>query len=114
MIVAVMLSSLGFVGVMMAMAGLSRTEGGGSGMGRAVILILAMIGGGTIPLFFLPPFMQTLSSISPFKWATLAFEGALWRGFTAADMMLPGAVLLGFCVGGFAIGVYAMRWTTRA
>ncbi len=114
MAVAVLASSLGFVGVMMAMAGLSRTEGGGSGMGRAVILILAMIGGGTIPLFFLPPFMQTLSSISPFKWATLAFEGALWRGFTPADMALPAAVLLAFCIGGFAIGLSAMRWTVRA
>jgi ABC-2 type transport system permease protein len=114
MIVAVLMSSLGFVGVMMAMAGLSRTEGGGSGMGRAVILILAMIGGGTVPLFFLPPFMQTLSSVSPFKWATLAFEGALWRGFGPAEMVLPCAVLLGFCVGGFAIGVWGMRWTTRA
>ncbi len=114
MAVAVLASSLGFVGVMMAMAGLSRTEGGGSGMGRAVILILAMIGGGTIPLFFLPPFMQTLSSISPFKWATLAFEGALWRGFSPADMALPAGVLLAFCIGGFAIGLYAMRWTIRA
>jgi ABC-2 type transport system permease protein len=111
---AVIASALGFVGVMMAMAGLSRSEGGGSGMGRAVILVLAMIGGGTIPLFLLPPFMQKVSSVSPFTWATLAFEGALWRGFSAADMLMPAGVLLAFCVSGFAIGLWAMRWTTRA
>lgn len=111
MAIAVVVSSFGFTGVMMALAGLSRTEGSANGMGRAVILILAMIGGGTLPLFLMPPFVQTVSSISPFKWATIVTEGAIWRGFTPADMVLPCFVLLAFGVAGFVVGVTAFRWS---
>lgn len=110
MAVALLCSSLGFVGIMMVMSGLSRTEGSASGMGRALVLILAMIGGGTIPLFLLPPFMQTMSSVSPFKWAILAFEGAVWRGFSWSDMLLPCGVLVAFAVVGFAAGAMSFRW----
>ena len=113
MLVAVLCSSLGFVGIMMLMAGMSRTEGSASGMGRALVLILAMIGGGTIPLFLLPPFMQTMSSVSPFKWAILAFEGAIWRGFGWGDMLLPCVVLVGFAVVGFVVGAMFFRWGER-
>ncbi len=110
MAAALLCSSLGFVGIMMLMAGMSRTEGSASGLGRAMVLILAMIGGGTIPLFLLPPFMQTASGVSPFKWAILAFEGAIWRGFTWTDMLLPCGVLMGFAVVGFISGSMFFKW----
>ncbi len=57
--------SFAFSGLMMLLAGLCQAEGAAQGAGRAVVLILAMIGGGTIPLFFMPKFMATVSSISP-------------------------------------------------
>lgn len=110
---AVVSSSLGFVGVMMLMVGLMRTEGAASGMGRAVVLILAMIGGGTIPLAFMPPLLQKVSGISPFSWSTLAIEGAVWRGFTLAEMLWPCGVLAGIGLAGFVIGLAAMRWADR-
>lgn len=110
---AVVSSSLGFVGVMMLMIGLMRTEGAASGMGRAVVLILAMIGGGTIPLAFMPPLLQKVSGVSPFSWSTLAIEGAVWRGFTLAEMLWPCGVLAGIGVAGFLIGLMAMRWADR-
>lgn len=111
LLAAMMVASVGFTGVMMFMAGLSRTEGGASGMGRAVILILAMIGGGTIPVFFMPPVMQKLSDLSPFKWTTLAFEGALWRGYSVGQMLLPAGILLGVGLVGFVVGVSMMKWS---
>lgn len=110
---AVVSSSLGFVGVMMLMIGLMRTEGAASGMGRAVVLILAMIGGGTIPLAFMPPLLQKVSGISPFSWSTLAVEGAVWRGFTLGEMLWPCGVLAGIGLAGFLIGLMAMRWADR-
>jgi len=109
--VAILASSLGFVGVMMALAGLCRTEAAANGGGRAIILLLAMIGGGTVPLFILPRWMQTASGISPFKWTTTAIEGAVWRGFSAGDMLLPVGVLLAFGLVGFIIGTATLRWT---
>ncbi|MCE7974229.1 MAG: ABC transporter permease [Leptolyngbya sp. PLA1] len=111
---AMMVSAIGFTGLMMLLAGLTRTEGGASGLGRGLIIVLAMIGGGSIPLFLLPGWVQTVSSISPFKWATISIEGAIWRGFTWADCALPFGVLLGCGVLGFAIGASALKPAERA
>ncbi|MDX2118472.1 MAG: ABC transporter permease [Planctomycetota bacterium] len=105
MLVAIVFSSLGFVGIMMALAGLSRSEAGAGGIGRAIVIILAMIGGGTIPLFVLPESIQRISGVSPFKWALIAFEGGLWRQFSMQDMLVPCVALVGFGVVGFVVGV---------
>jgi ABC-2 type transport system permease protein len=108
---AVLSSAIGFSGLMMLMAGLCRTEATARGVGQAVVLVLAMIGGGTVPLFLLPEWAQTASSISPFRWALLGVEGALWRDLPAGAMALPVGVLLGLAVLGFAVGVRTMRWS---
>lgn len=111
MAAAVLSSAIGFSGLMMLMAGLCRTEATARGVGQAVVLVLAMIGGGTVPLFLLPEWAQTASSISPFRWALLGVEGALWRDLSAGAMALPVGVLLGLAVLGFAVGVRTMRWS---
>lgn len=108
--IALVCSSLGFIGMSMLLASIIRSEKGAGGLGQAVPMVLAMIGGGTIPLFFMPPFMQTLSSISPFKWAILAVEGAIWRGFTFQQMLLPCGILLTLGVVCFVIGAARLRF----
>lgn len=110
LLVACVAAGVGFTGLMMFMAGLSRTEGGGGGLGRAMVLVLAMIGGGTIPLFVMPRIMLAVSRVSPFSWATTCLEGALWRGYSTQEMLLPATILAAFGVVGFAIGVSALRW----
>lgn len=109
-LVATVVTSVGFCGLMMMLAGLSRTEGGAQGLGRAAVLVLAMIGGGTIPLFFMPKWMQTMSAVSPFSWATRLIDGYTWRAFTLEEMAPALAVLVGVGVIGFAIGTVCMRW----
>ena len=54
----------------------------------------AMVGGAMIPLFVMPPWMLQLSNLSPVKWAVLGIEGAIWRGFSFAEMATPVAILL--------------------
>jgi len=110
MVTAIVFSSLGFVGIMMALAGMSKTEGSAGGMGRAVVIILAMIGGGTIPMFILPPVVQQVSSVSPFKWALISFEGGLWREFSMGQMLVPCLAMLAFGIAGFVIGTLSFRW----
>lgn len=107
--VAMVCAAIGFVGVMAIMAGLCKTEAAAGGMGRAVILVLAMIGGGTIPVVFMPAWMQTVSGISPFKWAADAIQGAMWRGLSPSEMLVPCGVLVGMGVVGYAIGAVMMR-----
>lgn len=95
-----------FVGIMMLMATLAKSEAAAGGAGWAVLLVMAMIGGGMIPLFIMPGWMQTVSHASPVKWGILAMEGAVWRGFTLEQMLLPCGVLVGIGVVGFSVGAW--------
>ncbi len=112
LLVATVASAIAFVGVMMFLSVIGKSGEGSAGFGRAVILVMAMIGGGTIPIFFMPAFMQSVSSASPFKWAVLAIEGALWRGFSPQEMVFPLAVLLAIGIVGFVLGVMMFRRTS--
>jgi ABC-2 type transport system permease protein len=100
-----------FVGIMMLLSVLGRTEAAAGGIGWAVLCMMAMIGGGMIPYVFLAkvPFLATLSHVSPIKWSILALEGAVWRGFTVAEMALPCGILLAVGVAGFAAGAAIFR-----
>lgn len=109
MAVAVLCASAGFTGLTVLMAGLSRSEQGADGLGRAALMVLALIGGGAIPLAFMPAGLAAVSDISPFKWAALAFEGALWRGFDAPQMALPCGILLALAGLGFVGGTALLR-----
>jgi ABC-2 type transport system permease protein len=104
-------AAIGFVGIMMLISVLGKTEQAAAGAGWAVMMPLAMLGGGMVPLFIMPSWMITASNISPAKWAVLAFEGAIWRGFSAAEMFLPCAILVATGVVCFAIGTRAFRRT---
>ena len=90
-------SAYAFSGLAVGMAGFFRTEGGARSAGNAVVLILAMVGGGTIPLAFMPPFLRTASAASPFSWSIFAIEGAVWRGLGWAAMA-PSLLVL-WCLG---------------
>jgi ABC-2 type transport system permease protein len=106
LIIALLCSSAAFVGIMMFVASLGRTEEGTRGAGFATLMPMSLFGGGMLPLFLMPPWMATVSNFSPVKWAVLAVEGAMWRGFGVADMVLPCGILLG-------VGVVAMFLGTR-
>ena len=98
----------------MLLSVLGKTEQSAGGIGWAVLLVMAMLGGGMIPLFIMPGWMQTLSHVSPVKWSILAMEGAIWRGFSFGEMMLPCGILLGVGLACFAIGVRAFSWTQES
>ena len=109
LILAVFATGICFVGIMMLLAVLSPSERAGSGLGWGVLLLFSMIGGGMIPLFFMPPWMRSISVVSPIRWAVLALEGGIWRGLTLTEMLLPLAILTGIGIVGFAAGTRGMR-----
>lgn len=111
---AVLSASACFCGIMMLLAVLSRSEAAAGGFGWGVLLILAMLGGGMIPLFAMPGWMQRVSVFSPVSWAIRAMEGAIWRGFTPRQMLAPCALLVGCGVVCFAVGVLGFRRLERA
>lgn len=100
-----------FVGLMMLLAVLGRSEGSAGSIGWAVILVFMMIGGATVPLFFMPKWLQNLSVVSPVRWGILALEGAMWRGYSLTEMLLPCGVLLAVGAVSMIVGVRLFRWT---
>jgi len=109
---AIVSSAFCFVGLMMLLSVLGRTEQAVSGSSWGVLIIMAMFGGGMIPVFMMPPWMQAAGSFSPLKWSTLATEGAIWRGFGLSEMLVPCGILLGIGALTFAAGIRILS-TTR-
>ncbi len=104
LVLAIAACSLAFSGFTMALSGLFKNESSARSAGNAIVLVLVMIGGGTIPLAFMPPFLRTASQGSPFSWAILAIEGAVWRGFTFTEMLAPLGILLFIGILGLLLG----------
>jgi ABC-2 type transport system permease protein len=102
-----------FVGVMALMSVLGKTEEAVSGAAWGANMIMAMFGGGMIPLAFMPSFMATLSQASPVKWSILALEGAIWRGFSPSEMLLPCGVLLSVGTVCLALGSVRLAASTE-
>ncbi|MCU0255801.1 MAG: ABC transporter permease [Vicinamibacterales bacterium] len=67
--------AIGFVGIMMLISVIGETEQTVGGLAWAILLPMAMFGGGMVPLFVMPGWMQAVSNVSPVKWGILALEG---------------------------------------
>jgi len=98
-----------FVGFMMLVATLGKTEQTASGAGWAILMPMSMLGGAMVPQFVMPQWMQTAGMISPIRWVILAIEGGIWRQFTLSEMLLPCAILVGVGVVCFAAGTRGLR-----
>jgi ABC-2 type transport system permease protein len=107
--VAALATAVCFVGIMMTLAVLGKTEQSVAGIGWAVNMVMAMFGGCMVPAMFLPGFMQRLSFISPIRWSILVLEGAIWRDFSWREMVLPLIVLGAIGAAGVALGTSILR-----
>jgi ABC-2 type transport system permease protein len=107
--VAVLCTCLAFVGIMMLISTLGRTEKAVGGGGWAILIVMMMFGGGMIPLIAMPTWMQSVSYFSPTRWAVLALEGAIWRDFTPMEMLTPCAILIAVGAAAFGLGLRRFR-----
>ena len=98
-----------FVGFMMLIASLGKTEQSASGAAWAILMPLSMIGGAMVPQFVMPPWMQSIGVISPIRWALLAIEGGVWRQFTLNEMVLPCTILVSVGMACFAVGTRGLK-----
>ena len=110
-LVAAACGALCFVGLMMLVSTLGKTEQSVGGAGWAMLMIMAMFGGAMMPLAFMPPWMRNFSDFSPVKWSILAMEGAIWRDFSVGEMLWPCGVLLLIGLALFLLGVLMLRRT---
>jgi ABC-2 type transport system permease protein len=105
LVLAIVSAAFCYTGLMMALASIGKTERAVSGSAAGIFMPLAMIGGGMIPLLFMPEWMKVVSNVSPVKWNIQALEGAIWRGYSLVEMLLPCGVLAAIGLAGFFVGV---------
>jgi ABC-2 type transport system permease protein len=108
-VLAVLCTLLCFVGLMMFICTLGRTEQSVGGAGWAMLMIMAMFGGGMVPLAFMPSWLRPFSHASPVKWGIFALEGAIWRNFNLTEMISPCLILLAIGTAAFLLGVFMLR-----
>jgi len=111
LLIGLVASALCFVGLMMFISVIGKTEESVGGAAWGILLVAAMAGGGMLPVFFMPKWLLTISHFSPVKWAILSIEGGIWRNFTYSEMLFPVAMLLGIGVVCFGIGVTILSRT---
>ncbi len=111
LVLAAISVSVCFVGIMMFLSVIGTTEQAVGGSGWAINMVMAMLGGGMIPVMFMPAFMKSLSNLSPVKWGILSLEGAIWREFSFAEMVMPCLILIGVGIIGMSIGTLIFRRT---
>jgi len=104
LVIAIFSSALCFVGIMMFMSVLGRTERAVAGSGWSILMVMSMVGGAMVPLMAMPSWMKMLSKGSPVRWAIYSLEGAIWRDFSLLEMMQPAIILIGIGLLFFTIG----------
>lgn len=106
--------SIGFVGIMMFLSVLGRTEQAASGITWSVLLAMSMVGGGMVPHFFMPIWLQELGAYSPVRWAILAMEEAVWRGGDLRASLRPCGYLVLCGIVCLTLGARAFRWSAKS
>jgi ABC-2 type transport system permease protein len=81
-------------GLMIAAFG--KTAQAARGISIFAVLLLTMLGGGWVPAFFFPRWMQTLTLAIPTRWAMDGLDAVTWRGGDFGAALLPICALLGF------------------
>jgi ABC-2 type transport system permease protein len=102
-----------FSGITMLLSVLGNTEQSVAGAGWGSLIVLAMVGGGMVPQSFMPAWLTTFGQVSPVSWGIVALEGALWRGFSYAELAPRCALLLGTGLVCFAVGSLRLRRAFR-
>jgi len=81
-------------GLMIAAFG--KTPNAARGIAIFAVLLLTMLGGGWVPAFVFPRWMQTLTLAVPTRWAMDGLDAVIWRGGDFGSALVPSVVILGF------------------
>lgn len=86
-------------------AALGRSPQGARSVAILVVLVMVLLGGGWIPGFLFPAWLQRITPIIPTRWAIDGFDGVLSRGYSLAEAIPTVLVLTAF---GAGFGVVAL------
>ena len=114
-------SLAGFLGIALAfalttaafgllIAALGRTPEATRGLAIFATLVMVLLGGGWVPSFLFPAWLQRASLVLPTSWAIGGLEAMTWRGLGLSDALPAIAALLAFAAAFLAIAVWRFRW----
>jgi ABC-2 type transport system permease protein len=92
------------------LAALGRSPGATRGIATMVILLLVMLGGGWIPSFVFPQWLQQASLIAPTRWAVDGLDAMSWRGLGLQHSFAPLVALGAAAIVCMAIAIWRFRW----
>jgi ABC-2 type transport system permease protein len=87
-----------------------KTEGLASGLSIMFGMVFALMGGCWYPLELFPPAIQNIVKILPTTWAMQGMLDLVLRGGGLPEVLPEVAVLLGFAVLFFSVGVWRFRY----
>jgi ABC-2 type transport system permease protein len=105
LLVALCSTSLGLL-----IAALARTEAQISAIAQVALWVMAALGGAFIPTWIMGEFLGSIGKVVPHYWAIQAYTGIMVRGQSLADIGIDLAVLAGFTVLFFAVGLWRFRF----
>ncbi|NLD43639.1 MAG: ABC transporter permease [Chloroflexi bacterium] len=92
------------VGILIA--GLAHTEAQVGGLSAVLLWVMAAVGGSFFPTFLMKGPFRAVSQVVPHSWALRAYNGLLVEGGMLRDVAPELAVLAGFTIVFFAIGLW--------
>lgn len=93
-----------------AMGTFIKTESQASGLSIMFGMVFALMGGCWYPLELFPPAIQNAVKILPTRWAMQGMLDLVLRGGGLQDVLPEAAVLLGFAVIFFSVGIWRFRY----
>ena len=87
-----------------------KTEGQASGLSVMFGMVFALMGGCWYPLELFPPAIQNAVKVLPTRWAMQGMLDLVLRGGGLQEILPEAAVLLGFALIFFGIGVWRFRY----
>jgi ABC-2 type transport system permease protein len=89
---------------------LVKTEQQATNLSIALGMAMSLLGGAWYPLEMFPDVARTAALVLPTRWAMGALTDIVARGQGVAGILPEAAVLVGFAVAFFGIGVARFRW----
>lgn len=107
-----MMLSFGLAGVALGtmLGTLIKTTSQASSVAILLGMAMALLGGCWFPLEIFPPAAQTVARFLPTTWAMEGFSNLLAVNTGIDGVLVPAAVLLGFAVVFFGVGVWRFRY----
>jgi ABC-2 type transport system permease protein len=106
-----MVTALVSTGLGLMITTLGKTQEQAGSLSSILSIVLSALGGMMVPVYVMPSFMQSLSKAIPQSWALSALQDVIVRG-QGLEAVLPAlAVLLGFALVFWTVGLRRFRFS---